>query len=245
MPITVEIQDVLNDESIFKDVFEHFRGVDERFSTYKSQSEISQINHRNVDPGGYSKEMVEVLSYAEVARKNTFGFFDIRTPRGELDPSGIVKGWAIGGAVALLRGRGLKHFFVDAGGDVAVQGGKADGEPWSVGIKNPFAPSENVKIIFLGEGAIATSGTYIRGNHIYNPHDFGEVLLDVVSLTVVGPSICDADIYATAGFAMGREGIRFIEACVGYEGYQIDRTGIATMTSGFEEYTKKTYARDY
>ena len=46
----------------------------------------------------------------------------------------------------------------------------------------------------------------------------------------------DADRYATAAFAMGTTGIEFIEEMDGFEGYQIDATGRATLTSGFKEY---------
>ena len=54
----------------------------------------------------------------------------------------------------------------------------------------------------------------------------------------MGPNVLEADRFATAAFAMGREGIHFIESLKGFEGYAIDAKGIATMTSGFEVYTK-------
>ena len=50
---------------------------------------------------------------------------------------------------------------------------------------------------------------------------------------MIAADIYDADRFATAAFAMGRDGINFIEATPGLEGYAIDRNGIATMTSGF------------
>jgi FAD:protein FMN transferase len=77
---------------------------------------------------------------------------------------------------------------------------------------------------------------YIRGNHIYNPHtgQFGSD--DIVSITVVGPDVLEADRYATAAFAMGREGIYFIERTKGLEAYEIDVSGVARMTSGLERY---------
>jgi thiamine biosynthesis lipoprotein len=58
----------------------------------------------------------------------------------------------------------------------------------------------------------------------------------VVSLTVIGPDILDADICATAAFAMGREGIYFIERRPGLEAYAIDAAGKARMTSGLKRY---------
>ena len=85
---------------------------------------------------------------------------------------------------------------------------------------------------------MATSGTYIRGQHIYNPHNRVQTFDDIVSLTVIGPNIYEADRFATAAFAMGKSGIDFIESLPGFEGYIIDSNGIATMTSGFENYVK-------
>ncbi len=60
----------------------------------------------------------------------------------------------------------------------------------------------------------------------------------VVSLTVVGPNIYEADRFATAAFAMGEAGIMFIEKLPGFEGYMVNDNGIATFTSGFEKYVK-------
>jgi thiamine biosynthesis lipoprotein len=91
-------------------------------------------------------------------------------------------------------------------------------------------------VLELTDKGIATSGTAIRGQHIYNPHNPGQQLLDVASLTVIGPDVCEADRFATAAFAMGKRGIFFIEELPGFEGYMIDASARATYTTGFERY---------
>jgi len=83
---------------------------------------------------------------------------------------------------------------------------------------------------------VATSGNYIRGDHIYDPHTGRYGSDDIVSLTVIGPDVLEADRYATGAFAMGRQGIHFIERTPGLEGYEIDDRGIARMTSGLQKY---------
>jgi FAD:protein FMN transferase len=83
---------------------------------------------------------------------------------------------------------------------------------------------------------VATSGTAIRGQHIYDPHDPDRALVEILSITVIGPNVYDADRFATAAFAMQRKGIRFIEALPGFEGYMIDADARATYTSGFERH---------
>ena len=67
-----------------------------------------------------------------------------------------------------------------------------------------------MKVLYPKGAGVATSGTYFQGQHIYNPHSPAQKLHEIVSLTVIGPDILEADRYATAAFAMGRKGIIFI-----------------------------------
>jgi thiamine biosynthesis lipoprotein len=179
--------------------------------------------------------MQKILALAEKTKQETNGYFDIFNGR-DIDPSGIVKGWAIHQAAELLKMLGYKNFNVDAGGDIEVQGKNAHGKLWTIGIRNPFNRHEVIKILEIENAGVATSGTYIRGNHIYNPHQSNAAQTEIVSLTVIGPDIYEADRFATAAFAMGKKGIEFIEKLPGFEGYMIDQQKIATYTSGFNTY---------
>lgn len=236
MPITVEIVDEDASPHILEEVFFYFKTVDEQFSPYKPDSEVSKLNL-----GHLSDEMKEVLDIAEKTKHETNGYFDIKKPDGTIDPSGIVKGWAINNAADLLRHCGVENFFIEAGGDIQTSGnppaGGAEGNEWSVGIKNPFNTQEIVKVVYPRGKGVATSGSYERGSHIYNPHSPTEALTDVVSITVIGPNVLEADRFATAAFAMGTAGIQFIERLEGFEAYSIDKDGIATMTSNFHTLT--------
>ncbi len=234
MPVTVEVAaaDVTADD--LDAVFAYFTYIDETFSTYKDASEISRINRGEIPAARYSADMRTILSLAEQTKRETQGYFAIERD-GYLDPSGIVKGWAVRNAAQILRDRGFDHCYVDAGGDAQIYGVK-QGRPWRVGIRNPFNRNENVKILALSDCGIATSGTAIRGQHIVNPHAPELPIRDIVSISVVGPDVYEADRFATAAFAMGARGIQFIERRGGLEGYQIDQHGIATSTSGLERY---------
>lgn len=234
MPVTVELSGRGGPEDIDA-VFSYFDSVDRRFSTYKDDSEISRLNRGSA--AAPSLEMREVFALAEKTKRETGGFFDIMRPDGTLDPSGIVKGWAILNAARLLSSRGFEDFYVDAGGDIQSSGKNAAGEGWTVGIRNPFKGDEIIKVIRPDGTGVATSGSYERGRHIYNPRAPEMKLNDILSITVIGPDILEADRFATAAFAMGRHGIGFIESIPGFEGYAVDKDGIATMTSGFESYT--------
>jgi thiamine biosynthesis lipoprotein len=234
MPITVEFADEAATWDELERVFAYFSHIDELFSTYKETSEISRINRGELRPVEYSEEVRTILALSEETKWETGGYFDIR--RGGLyDPSGIVKGWAIYNVATMMRERGARNFYIDAGGDIEIAGHK-DGRPWRVGVRNPFNRAENVKVLALSDCGVATSGTAIRGQHIYNPRDPETPLLEIASLTVIGPDVYEADRFATAAFAMGRRGIYFIEQLEGFEGFMIDAQGMATLTSGFERY---------
>jgi FAD:protein FMN transferase len=234
MPITVEVVDHHVTEADIANVFAYFRAVDDTFSTYKEHSEISKINRGELREDEYSEDMKTILALSEQTRQETQGYFDIRH-EGVADPSGIVKGWAILQAATMLKAAGFTHFYIDAGGDIQVSGNK-DGHPWRIGIRNPFNRNEIVKVLAITDKGIATSGTAIRGQHIYNPHNPHAALQDIVSLTVIGPNVYEADRFATAAFAMGKKGIYFIEQLPGFEGYMIDASARATFTSGLERY---------
>lgn len=236
MPITIELVDSHADQATIDAVFDYLSEVDLRFSTYKEESEISGINRGEVTEDAYSTEMKEVFALAEAVRADTGGYFDIRRPDGAIDPSGVVKGWALKRAASLLVERGHTNFMLDGAGDIATKGKNGDGEEWVLGIRNPFAHEEIVKVVQPHGKGIATSGSAVRGAHIYDPHLPERLLEEVVSVTVVAEDVLVADLYATAAFAMGRAGIDFLNEYPGLEGYAIDKDGIAVMTSGFLEY---------
>jgi thiamine biosynthesis lipoprotein len=177
-----------------------------------------------------------VLAIAAQTRSETRGYFEIRRPDGRLDLSGIVKGWAIRNTARFIKAAGVQNFFVDAGGDIQAVGQNAEGEDWKIGIRNPFNEQEIIKVVAPRGRGVATSGTYARGQHIYDPHRPLRPITDIVSLTVIGPDVLEADRFATAAFAMGAAGIHFIEARSRLEGYVVDMNGIAMQTSGFRAF---------
>lgn len=234
MPATVNVTDISVMEEDISEVFSYFHFIDKKFSTYKKDSEISQINRGELQETQFSNEMKKILVLSEETKKETEGYFDINF-NGVLDPSGLVKGYAIFQGAEILRKKGFLNYFVEIAGDVQVQGKNEKGESWKIGIQNPFNTDEIIKIVRLFNKGIATSGNYIRGNHIYNPRE-KKLTDEIVGITVIGPNIYEADRFATAAFAMGRKGIEFIEKLKGFEGYMIKKDKMAVLTSGFEDY---------
>jgi thiamine biosynthesis lipoprotein len=215
-------------------VFARFWETDARFSPYKSGSETCRIDRRELDPRDASPEMREVLRLSGETKELTGGYFDVWR-EGRLDPCGLVKGWAINAAARLLDDDGFASFCIEAGGDMELRGANEEARPWEIGIRSPFDISKITKRLSITNRGVATSGTYIRGEHIYNPLT-GARANEIASLTVIGPDVYEADRMATAAFAMGNRGIGFIAGLPGFEGYMIgyDRTSLSTL--GFSRY---------
>jgi thiamine biosynthesis lipoprotein len=232
MPITIQIAERARD-GLLKDLFAYFDEIDKRFSPFRPDSEVSALNQGRLSPDRHSAEMRDVLALAARTKGESNGFFDIRRPDGLIDPCGIVKGWAIRNAANILKAEGIRNFYLDAGGDIQTGGRTAEGQEWVIGIRNPFNDQEIIKAIWPRGRGVATSGTYVRGQHIYDPHRPDALIDDIVSLTVIGPDVLEADRFATAAFAMGKAGIFFLEEREGLEAYLVDARGIATQTRGF------------
>lgn len=243
MPVTVEILDPQAPPADLDAAFDYFKYVDDNFSVFKEHSEISRLNRGEISLRQASRDLQEIFQKSANTKILTRGFFDIRTPQGSYNPSGLVKGWAIHRVAQLLARRGRKDYYVDAGGDIqACRDASLNPSPWTVGIRHPLETDKIVKVLNIFTEGVATSGTYRRGQHIYNPHQPEAALSETISLTVIGPNIYEADRMATAAFAMGAEGINFIEQYPGLEGYQIDSQGQALATSGFNKYVSQSNA---
>jgi thiamine biosynthesis lipoprotein len=234
MPITVKITAANVPRKVFAEVFDWFASVDARYSPYKPDSEVSRIN-AGLPESEWSNEMKAVLARCEKTKLQTRGYFDVYH-KGRLDPSGLVKGWAVKAASDLLRKRRYEHFYIDAGGDIQAQGQNADHLPWRIGIRNPAKRDEIIKVVSASGKGVATSGAYVRGDHIYNPLDSYRPACGVTSITVIGPDVYEADRFATAAYAMGADGAVFIAELKGFEAYMITPDGTAVMTPNFARY---------
>lgn len=236
MPIVLMMPDKLVRDKGIEEVFSFFTYVDKTYSPFIDSSVVSRINRGEVGELEYSDELREILAIAKSTKRETNGYFDV-WHKGNLDPSGIVKGWAITKASEIL-GKYTNNFYIEAGGDIQVSGVNEIGDPWQIGIRNPFNRHQNIKVVALKNSAIATSGTAIRGQHIYDPID-NKKLDEVASITVIAPDIIDADRIATAAFAMGTKGIYFIEQLDGYEACAVMHDKTVVMTTGWGQYEIK------
>jgi thiamine biosynthesis lipoprotein len=232
MPVGIDLRDAAVDTAALDAAFDWFRWVDTTFSTYKPDSEISRLNRNELALADAHPDVCAVLERCEQLRFETNGYFDIReafchggasdriNARSSIpiDPSGYVKGWAVDRACRILDDFGARNYAINAGGDIRVHGGALPDPSWRVGIQHPLIRDKVAAVVEATDLAIATSGTYARGEHILDPHT-GQTPSGVLSVTIVGPDLGTADAYATAAFAMGEAGPDWTARLVG-SGYE-------------------------
>jgi len=80
----------------------------------------------------------------------------------EIDFGGFVKEYTADLVVTILKRLGVRHGYIDLGGDIAIVGPQPDSIPWRIGIRNPRRPEQPIAIIDAIQGGIASSGDYER-----------------------------------------------------------------------------------
>jgi len=185
---------------------EVLRAADRTFSTYRADSVISRMN-RGV-PVDTPPEVADVLAIGAAAERSSGGAFALRRD-GVLDPSGVVKGWAAERAAVALAALPDTDFCLSAGGDITCRTGEPAAAPWRIGIEDPRDPTRIVAVVPIRTGAVATSGTAHRGAHIVDART-GRAPGGLASVTVVGRSLTAVDVDATAAFALGADGERWL-----------------------------------
>jgi len=232
MPIVVDVRDV-GDPATLEPLFDWFRFVDETFSTYKYNSEISRLNRGELMLADTHDDVREVLARCEELRAATHGFFDMRARRADhVDPSGLVKGWSVDRAAALADELGWRNYAINAGGDIRLKGGALPEPVWRVGVQHPNEREKIVAVVVSDDLAVATSGAYRRGAHVFDPHT-RRPPQGVLSVTVTGRHLATADAFATAAFAMGVGGAAWTARLRDYEAMTLLVDGHSLRTPGF------------
>ncbi len=202
--------------------------ADDVFSTYRRDSVVSRLGRGEVRTEECGPEVREVLALGEQARQESGGVFDVcrRDPGGQvvLDPSGVVKGWAVDRAARAFAQLLGADFCISAGGDMVCRTSSPFSPAWRIGVEDPHDPSRVVAVIPVRNGAVATSGGTHRGRHVIDART-GRSPVAVASVTVVGPDLVWADIDATAAFAMDGDAARWL-------GTRRDRHGVVVWSDG-------------
>lgn len=160
-----------------------------------------------------------------------------------LDFGGTAKGWAAHQAMKRLQAEGPT--LIDAGGDIAISGPRADGSPWQVGIADPFHAGKNIEVLYLNVCGVATSGKdrrrWLRDglfqHHIIDPSTNQPAQTDLLTVTVIAPNVMEAESAAKAAFILGsRVGMEWIESHPSYAGAFILDNGEVFYSQNIDSY---------
>jgi FAD:protein FMN transferase len=249
LPVEIDVRDRDVPPAALEAAFAWLRWVDATFSTYRADSEIAGLNRGELAAADADPRVRTVLRACRALRDRTAGAFDAeaaaRMPEvrdrpgggggrpGAVEPAAYVKGWALGGAWERLAAAGVSNAVIDAGGDVLVRGRAAPDRPWRVGIQHPIQLDRVAAVVEPGDLAVATSGSYRRGNHIVDPRS-GRPPSGLRSVSCAGADPALVDALATAGFAMGTAGADWLARQPDVEAMVIDDRDRVLLTPGFD-----------
>ena len=160
----------------------------------------------------------------------------------QLDFGGFAKGWAA--QQTMLRLQNLSPVLVDAGGDIAVSGPLANGTPWPVGVANPFDKDNNLDLLMLMEGGIATSGRDYRRwfannawqHHLIDTRTQKPADTDVLTATVIAKNVMEAEMNAKMGLILGsEEGPEWLESQTDLDYSMVLENGTILKSTGYLE----------
>ncbi|WP_367997471.1 FAD:protein FMN transferase [Streptomyces sp. GMY02] len=224
-PVTQQVGRALTDAVLW------LHEVDAVFSTHRADSTINRLAHGETTLEECPDMVAEVLALCDVATRDTDGFFTA-TASGRLDPSGVVRGWAVEHASRMLYEAGARNTYIDAGGDLQLRGETAPGVAWRVGIAHPVYRDQLIAVVHGQDLAVATSGSAERSGHIIDPRT-GLPASELLSATVAGAGLAQADAFATAAFAMGDLARSWIASQDGYELLAVTADGETWRSAGF------------
>lgn len=149
----------------------------------------------------------------------------------EIDFGGFGKEYATDRAAELLSSAGVRHAYVNLGGDIRAMGGQPDGKPWVIGIKDPRKTNSIIATFPIESGALATSGDYEkyfekdghRYCHILNPFT-GRPVNYWQTVSVVAPLAIAAGSYSTIAMLKEAAGTVFLDN-MGFQYFCIDQAG--------------------
>jgi FAD:protein FMN transferase len=205
--------------------------ADDLFSTWKAESAVSRLRRGDSTLGDMPEDVLEVLSRCARARDLSQGWFNPWAMPGGVDPTGYVKGWAAQRALHALNHDGIVGAMVNAAGDIATRGRPGVNAPFRIGVSDPGAPGRLACVVDV-HAAIATSGTYERGQHLIDPFT-GRSGARASSASVVGPDLGVADALATALAVAGRDFLELLEGVPDYEGLAFEDDGSWRSTTQF------------
>jgi len=183
----------------------------------------------DLQAAGYTKSFDQLLEHSadlspklnRGSRSNPFAAIEIdslqgrvRLPKGmQVDLGGIAKGW-IAERAAHKMAEHTSACGVNAGGDMFLIGHPQGRENWEVALEDPRNPIQDLMILLVDGGAVATSSvikrSWIQGeikrHHLIDPRTGEPAETPWLSVTVFAPKAALAETFAKAILIAGPDG---------------------------------------
>ncbi len=217
---------------LLEEAFEEGVRLQKVFNFYDLESELSLLNHKRTLET--SPELLQVLKQAIAMGKETQGRYDVslgkqflEQKRGKkvspvncsyknilikgntvtlthpdvlIDLGSIAKGFIGDQIVVFFQKQGVENGFVDVRGDLRFFGTKSE----RIAIEHPRDKTQYFAFLELSNVGVATSGDYRQFTGDYDHcHILGKQ--ELISVTVVAPTLTEADVFATAVFTLDEQ----------------------------------------
>ncbi len=166
------------------------------------------------------KKSVENVNYKNIILEAVNSTIYLKKKGMKIGFGATGKGYAADKALKLLQSLGVRGGIINAAGDIATWGTQLDGQPWKIGVNNPFETGETIEVLeFSTDKAVTTSGNYEkyaefngkRYSHIINPKT-GIPSSGLTSVTVIGENAEMCNGFSTSIMVLGRrKGIKLMK----------------------------------
>ena len=185
-----------------------------------------EIERNSIPSEEEIKKALELVDYNDLELMED-NYVYLKREGMKLDLGGIAKGYAADEVKRIFKEYGVRSAIIDLGGNIYAVGDKGEGEPWRIGITNPFEPSGRFTgLLELTESSIITSGDYER-YFIYNGKRYHHILdtktgypsdSGISGVSIISERGIDGDVLSTTLFVLGlEEGLEFINKMEGID----------------------------
>ena len=190
------------------------------------------------------KKALELVDYNDLElMENNYVY--LKREGMKLDLGGVAKGYAADEVKKIFKENGVESAIIDLGGNIYVMGDKGEGNPWRIGITNPFEPTGRFTgLLELIDSSVITSGDYER-YFIYEGKKYHHILdsktgypsdSGIRGVSIVSEKGIDGDALSTTLFVLGLDkGLELVDKLEGIEAIFITSDKEVIVTDGLKD----------
>lgn len=206
------------------------------------------LDNPRIPPKGEIEDLLGLVNYNSIVVEKDHNRAKLEKKGQIVDVGGIAKGYAGDEALEIYKKNGVKSAFISLGGNIAALGGKPDGSPWKIGVRNPRGPEGTyIGIVSVKDKAVVSSGDYERYfeqdgkryHHILDPKTGYPAKAGLIGTTIVADLSIDADALSTATFVLGLDrGMELVESLRGVDAIFVTEDKKVYVTEGLKKVFK-------